>query len=299
MKNIKPSLEKIVPEFGSSIYYETFSTRNKNKSPIWHYHPEIEIVYVNGGTGKRQIGSHMSYYRKGALMIIGSNLPHCGFTDHMTGNKSETIVQMLPNFLGTSFFQIPEMKGIDRLLEQAKKGIIFHGDTKRRIGAQIESLKNVGAFEKLIGILNVLKEMEKTDDYTILNAEGFIVETALEDNNRINLIFNFVQQEFKRAIPLEEIAEKASMSIPGFCRYFKKITGKTFTQFVNEYRLVHAAKLLHEKQTSITDICYESGFSNFSHFSKLFKQFIHRTPSEYRNEMKYIVTETKSDEIIP
>jgi len=94
MKNIKPSLEKIVPEFGSSIYYETFSKENKNKDPIWHYHPEIEIVYVNGGTGKRQMGSHMSYYRRGALMLIGSNLPHCGFTDHTTGNTSETIVQM-------------------------------------------------------------------------------------------------------------------------------------------------------------------------------------------------------------
>ncbi len=290
MKNIKPSLEKILPEFGSSLYYETFSKDNKNKAPIWHYHPEIEIVYVNGGTGKRQIGSHMSYYRKGALMLIGSNLPHCGFTDLMTGNSSETIIQMLPDFLGTSFFDIPEMNSIGKLLDQAKKGIIFHGDTKRRIGAQIESLKNLSSFEKLIGILQVLKEMEMTNDYTILNAEGFIIETALQDNNRINLIFNFVQQEFSRPIPLEEIADKVSMSVPGFCRYFKKITGKTFTQFVNEYRLVHAAKLLHEKQTSITDICYESGFSNFSHFNKLFKQFSGKTPSMYRNELNYSVS---------
>ncbi len=290
MKNIKPSLEKIVPEFGSSMYYETFSKDNKNKAPIWHYHPEIEIVYVNGGTGKRQIGSHMSYYRNGALMLIGSNLPHCGFTDRMTGNSSETIIQMLPDFLGRTFFDVPEMSTIGRLLEQAKKGIVFHGDTKRRIGAQIESLQNLESFEKLIGILQVLREMERTDDYTILNAEGFIVETALQDNNRINLIFNFVQQEFVRPIPLEEIADKVSMSVPGFCRYFKKITGKTFTQFVNEYRLVHAAKLLHEKQTSITDICYESGFSNFSHFNKLFKQFSGKTPSMYRNELKYTVS---------
>ncbi len=290
MKNAKPSLEKILPEFGSSLYYQTFSKENKNKAPIWHYHPEIEIVYVNGGTGKRQIGSHMSYYRNGALMLIGSNLPHCGFTDGMTGNSSETIIQMLPDFLGASFFDIPEMSTIGKLLEQAKKGIIYHGDTKRRIGAQIESLKNLESFEKLIGMLQVLREMEKTNDYTILNAEGFIIETALQDNNRINLIFNFVQQEFGRPIPLEEVAGKVSMSVPGFCRYFKKITGKTFTQFVNEYRLVHAAKLLHEKQTSITDICYESGFSNFSHFNKLFKQFSGKTPSMYRNELKYMVS---------
>ncbi|SHI48707.1 AraC family transcriptional regulator [Aquimarina spongiae] len=289
-KNVKPSLEKIVPEFGSSLYYQTFSEKNKNKAPVWHYHPEIEVVYVNGGTGKMQIGSHMSYYRNGALMLIGANLPHCGFTDGMTGNRSETIIQMLPDFLGNSFFEVPEMNAIGKLLEQAKKGIIFHGNTKRRIGNQIEGLKHLAPFEKLIGFLQVLREMEKTDDYTILNAEGFMIETELQDNNRINLIFNFVQEEFRRHITLEEIADKVSMSVPGFCRYFKKVTGKTFTQFVNEYRLVHAAKLLHEKQTSITDICYESGFSNFSHFSKLFKQFSGKTPSMYRNELKYVIS---------
>ncbi|GAA3521829.1 AraC family transcriptional regulator [Aquimarina addita] len=291
MKNNKPSLEKIVPEFGSSFFYENFSDENKNKAPIWHYHPEIEIVYVNGGTGKRQIGSHMSYYRNGALMLIGANLPHCGFTDNLTGNKSETVIQLLPDFLGNSFFTIPEMSGVNKMLEQAKKGIAFKGDAKRRIGARIDALGMLDPFDRLLGILRVLKEMEQTTDYSILNAEGFSIETELQDNNRINLIFNFVQKEFTRQITLDEIADKVSMSVPGFCRYFKKITGKTFIQFVNEYRLVHAAKLLHEKQTSITDICYESGFSNFSHFNKLFKQFSGRTPSTYRNELKYVISE--------
>lgn len=289
MKHLKPSFEKIVPEFGSSFYYETFTANKANKVIGWHYHPEIEIVYVNGGTGKLQIGSHMSYYRKGALMLIGSNLPHCGFTDKLTGNKSETIIQMLPDFIGNHFFELPEMTEIGKLLQQAKKGIMFHGDTKRRIGAMIEAIKDVSPFQRLINLLSVLNEMRTTNDYSILNAEGFIMETAIQDNNRINLIFNFVQKEFTRPIPLDEIADMVSMSVPGFCRYFKKITGKTFTQFVNEYRLVHAAKLLHEQQTSITDICYQSGFSNFSHFNKLFKQFSGRTPSAYRNELNYTI----------
>lgn len=291
MKNNKPSLEKIVPEFGSSFFYENFSDENKNKAPVWHYHPEIEIVYVNGGTGKRQIGSHMSYYRNGTLILIGSNLPHCGFTDNLTGNKSETVIQLLPDFLGSSFFTVPEMNGVSNMLERAKKGISFKGDAKRRIGARIDGLTMLDPFDRLLGILRVLKEMQQTNDYSILNAEGFAIETELQDNNRINLIFNFVQVEFTRQITLEEIADKVSMSVPGFCRYFKKNTGKTFIQFVNEYRLVHAAKLLHEKQTSITDICYESGFSNFSHFNKLFKQFSGRTPSTYRNELKYVISE--------
>lgn len=289
MKNVKPTFEKIDTEFGSSIYYEQFSSTHKNKLPFWHYHPEIEIAYVNEGTGKRQIGSHMSYYKHGTLILIGSNLPHCGFTTELTGNRRETIIQLKEDFLGPTFMNIPEMSSIKQLFELAKMGIVFHNETKRALGKRIERLKSASPFERLMELLQILKYMSAAEDTTILNAQGFVVETELQDNNRINVIFNFVRENFKSPITLESMAELVSMSIPGFCRYFKKITGKTFTQFVNEYRLVHAAKLLHEQQISITDICYESGFNNFSHFNKLFKQFTGKTPSAYRNEFNYTI----------
>ena len=287
----KPAFEKIEPGFGSSFLYRTYNEGNENNSQtFWHYHPELELVYVNGGTGKRQVGSHISYYRNGELILIGSNLPHCGFTDTLTNYDNETVIQMRPDFLGESFFDIPEMRSIKNLFERAKMGIVFHGEIKRNVGAKIESLKNMAHYERLLGLLEILKLLEAADQYTVLNAQGFILETELQDNNRINVVFNFVKEEFKRQIPLEEIADLVSMTVPAFCRYFKKITGKTFTQFVNEYRLVHSAKLLHEKQISITDVCFESGFNNFSHFNKQFKKFTGKTPSTYRNELKFTVS---------
>jgi transcriptional regulator GlxA family with amidase domain len=79
------------------------------------------------------------------------------------------------------------------------------------------------------------------------------------------------------------------MTVPAFCRYFKKVTGKTFTKLVNEYRVVHATKLLSESQMSITEICYECGFNNFSHFNKLFKEFTGKSASKYRGQLKSMV----------
>lgn len=290
-KSQKPAFEKIEPGFGSSFLYRTYDEKHENNShTFWHYHPELELVYVNGGTGKRQVGSHISYYRNGELILIGSNLPHCGFTDSLTNYEQETVIQMRPDFLGESFFDIPEMRSIKALFERAKMGIVFHGDIKRSIGAKIEALQTMTQYERLLALLEILKLLEAAQQYTVLNAQGFILETELQDNNRINVIFNFVKQEFKRQISLEEIADIVSMTVPAFCRYFKKITGKTFTQFVNEYRLVHAAKLLHEKQISITDVCFESGFNNFSHFNKQFKKFTGKTPSTYRNELKFVIS---------
>ena len=132
--------------------------------------------------------------------------------------------------------------------------------------------------------------MALTEHYTLLNVDGFAFEVEPQDNRKVEVIFEHVRNNFTQTIPLVEISEKVSMTVPAFCRYFKKVTGKTFTQFVNEFRIVHATKLLAESRSSITDICYESGFNNFSHFNKLFKKFTEKSPLKYRNEMKQLLT---------
>ncbi|WP_297692137.1 AraC family transcriptional regulator [uncultured Eudoraea sp.] len=289
MKKLKPAFEAIAPNFGHSFTYQKFDSTKHNKDNLWHYHPEIELVYVNGGAGKRQIGSHVSCYTDGDLILIGSNLPHCGFTDKFTGNKSEIVIQMKEDFLGNSFFDIPEMKQTRTLFEIARGGVAFFGETKNIVGEKLEKLKNESDFEQLLSILSVLNELGNSKDFKVLNAEGFSFKTDIEDNDRINIVFNHVRNNFKEEVTLAEIADKAGMTVPSFCRYFKKITNKTFIQFVNEYRLVHASKLLAEQPMSITDVCYESGFNNFSHFNKSFKGFTGQSPSEFRNRLKKVV----------
>lgn len=289
MKVIKPALERISPTFGSSLVVKKFLEPCNNRLPYWHFHPEIELVYVNGGSGKRHIGNHISYFGNGELVLIGSNLPHYGFTDRLSGNKSETVVQMKPDFLGDSFFGLPEMKGISALFDRAKMGLTFHGKTKKSIGAKIERLNDHPPFKRLLELLSILNALAMSEEYVILNAQGLVLEISMQDNNKINIIYDFVRQHFTRTITLEEIADLASMTVPAFCRYFKKLSGKTFTKFVNEYRLVHASKLLAEKPSSITEICYQSGFNNFSHFNKRFKEFTGKSPSEYRKHFKQLV----------
>ncbi len=286
----KPAFEAIAPDFGHSFTYQKFNRDRLNVNNRWHYHPEIELVYVNGGSGKRQIGSHVSYYTDGDLILIGSNLPHCGFTDKLTGNKSETVVQMNMDSLGHDFFNIPEMKRIQSLLEMSKSGIAFQGRVKQKIGEKMELLEYQTDFQRLLSILNILNELGNSKEYKVLNAEGYSISAEVKDNERINTVFNYVKTNFKEEIPLEIIADKVSMTIPSFCRYFKKITNKTFVQFVNEYRLVHASKLLAEQPLSITEVCFESGFNNFSHFNKSFKAFTGQNPSEYRNQLKTVLS---------
>jgi hypothetical protein len=118
----KPYIEKINPEFGTSIMVRQHSERKEIIQASWHMHPEIELVYVDKGSGKVHIGNHLSYFNKSQLLMLGANLPHNGFSDRLTARGSETIVQFKPDILGKTFLNLPESKSINALFERAKKG---------------------------------------------------------------------------------------------------------------------------------------------------------------------------------
>jgi AraC-like DNA-binding protein len=289
MPHNKPAFEKIIPSFGSSLLVKKHTDDRKMKKAFWHFHPEIELVYVNKGQGKRHIGHHLSYFNNSQLILLGSNLPHHGFVDRLTSNGSETLVQFKPDFLGDTFFQLPEMQNIVQLFERGKKGILFKPEIKRVVGPKMENLVNYEGFERIIKLLEILNDLALSEDYTLLNADGYAFETKPQDSTKIDIIYKHINSNFKNHISLEEIADKVSMTVPAFCRFFKKATGKTFTKMVNEYRVVHATKLLSESTMTITDVCFECGFNNFSHFNKLFNEFTGKSASAYRNKMKQIV----------
>ena len=289
MKHSHPAFEAVKPNIGSSFTSLKFLRNENIKSHVWHYHPEIELIFVCGGSGKRQIGSNISYFSDGDLVLMGSNLPHCGMTNENTNNDYEMVIQFKPDFLGEHFFGLPEMQRISALLEKSKAGIVFSENIKKEIGEKIVEMHESSSLEKLVKFLEILDTLASTSDYRILNAGKYYLQTQVEDNERINLIFNYVKDHFKEQITLEQVADLANMRVPSFCRYFKKITNKTFTQFVNEYRITHSLKLLAEQPLSITEVCFESGFNNFSYFNKTFKEYTQKSPSQYRKEVNFLI----------
>lgn len=289
MKHHSPLYEAVKPNIGSSFTCLYFQKNENIKTQFWHYHPEIELIFVCGGSGKRQIGSNISNFSNGDLILIGSNLPHCGLTNENTNNEYEVVIQFSKNFLGNEFWDAPEMQRILSMLETAKSGIVFGETVKKSLSEKIRTLSELSYLDKLLKFIEILDELAHTKDCQILNAGKYYLQTQKEDNDRINLIFNHVKDNFKNQISLEEVAGLATMTVPSFCRYFKKITNKTFTQFVNEYRITHSLKLLAEQPMSITDICFESGFNNFSYFNKTFKEHTQKSPSQYRKEFSNIM----------
>ncbi len=286
----KPALEKIQPSFGSSISFKRFTDEQPNGIAAWHYHPEIELVYIQSGSGKKHIGNHVSYYNEGTLLLIGSNVPHYGFTDRMTSMNTEVVLQFRPDFLGSAIDEVTEFGRINELLKQSLHGLAYHGKTKEKIGNLLDDMVIMSHFQRLLHTIKVLNIMAKSDEYEILNASKVTIETNQQDKDRIKVIYDFVRENFQQNISLEEMSELTNMTVPSFCRYFKKQSGKTFTQFVNEFKVIHACKLLSETGRSISDICFECGFNNFSHFNKQFKNVTGKNPSEYRAEFRRVIS---------
>ncbi len=287
---MKAQFEKVEPSFGSSFTYHLIKDKPDTK-PIWHFHPELQLVFVAKGSGKRHIGNHLSYYQNGDLVLIGSNLPHMGFQKGLYHNSTEVVVQMRPDFLGNNFMNLPEMGPIENLLERSKLGLAFNGKTKRIVGQKLLNMNDKDALERLLALLEILDILSHSKDYKILNAESYALDIETLDHDRMTAIYGFVKENFSQSIPLEEIAQVANMTVPAFCRYFKKITNKTFITFLNEYRVTHACKLLSESGLSIAEVSFESGFNNLSHFNKSFKKFTQQSPKEYRQAFRQVIQE--------
>jgi AraC-like DNA-binding protein len=283
---IKPDFETISPDTGHSYKYAYFDSRSPNTNKIkWHYHPEVELVYINSGVGKRQVGTHLSNYQDGDLILIGSYLPHTGFTKGFEENQKEIVIQFKPDIFENAFQNFEELKIINQLLELSKKGIVFSGSIKEDIGLRMEGLQYESQLDAFLTFVKILYDLVKEKNRKILNAEGYAFISSPSDNKRLKTIFNYIRDHFMEPIALEDISTQAFMTPQSFCRFFKKSTNKTFTAFLNEYRINHATKLLSETDDDIKSICYESGFNNLSNFFRNFRRITQLTPNAYRDQM--------------
>lgn len=280
---MKPQFQKIEPEFGAS-YTVMHHTEPDSCWVYWHYHPEYEIVYIPSGSGKRHVGHHVSTYEDGELIFMGPNLPHLNFSHGVFGDYEEVVVQLREDFMGKDFLQKPEMAAIWRLFNRSHGGVSFYGETKRRVGDQVARLVNLPPFERLMTLLTIFQQLASSTEYVTLNAEGLNLELNGREQDRINRIYAYVEANYPQPIDIRDVASLANMTVPAFCRYFRKMTQMTFTDFVNEFRITQARKLLTSDR-SITEVSYESGFNNLSHFNKVFKLRTGQTPGEYKRKL--------------
>jgi AraC-like DNA-binding protein len=99
---------------------------------------------------------------------------------------------------------------------------------------------------------------------------------------RLGRTFTFLRANYKRKILLKQVAEQAFMSVSYFCKFFKRVTGLTLTEYLTRMRIDKAKELLLRGDLSVTQVSAEVGFDNHSYFDKVFKRYNEMPPAEFR-----------------
>lgn len=280
----KPAFEALHSTNVSSFLIRTFN--ESSFSAPYHFHPEFELTLILKGEGKRYTGNNMSPYQAGDLVMIGPNLPHCWKSETLHNgelNASSLVIQFRDDFLGTDFFLKPEMAGVSQLFKTSSFGIQFLDKTALLAKETLLLLlREEEPFRKLLLFLQILHDLAVSKEYILLDKQQRTSSHSSSERERINAVLAYVVDNFRKEITLEEASAIAKMTATAFCRYFKKITRKTFIQTVTEYKVNYATQQLIQTDKAISDICYESGFGDVSHFYKTFKAKNRLSPLHYR-----------------
>ncbi|TWI85437.1 AraC-like DNA-binding protein [Lacibacter cauensis] len=254
----------------------------------WHFHPEVELLHIQKGTGIQFIGDSIQRFKKDDVILVGANLPHLWRCDDAYFQKSKTlkaqstVAHFREDFWGETFLELPENKKLKQLLEKAKRGISITGATKQFVIAHLDKMLEAKDSERIVLLLQILGKIAQSKQLKLISSAGFSTQLEQKSTDKINSVYAYTLAHFKEKISLKKIAEVSNISPNSFCRYFKVHTRKTYSNFLHELRVGHASKLLIENKLSISQICYESGFNNVTNFYKTFKRFTGQTPLAFQ-----------------
>jgi len=274
---------------------QSFSARHDiapNVNNRWHYHDELELIYIKSGSGTQFVGDSIRQFNNGDVVLVGSNLPHFWQFDEHYFNEEQSkpadvyVVHFAKDFWGNSFLNLPENQELSRIIDHSKQGIRVTGSTAVAVAQLIVNIVEANGARKIINLMEALLGISRCKEVNYLASLGFQPDFQETERDRIQSIYNYTILNYRKKIELAEIADIAKISRNSFCKFFKSRTGKTYSLFTNEIRVGHACRLLIEKKMNVKEICYECGFYNFASFHKCFKDITGKTPLQYQKSFE-------------
>lgn len=280
-KSIRESF--YVQEYLQNYFYDTL-----------HYHPEFQLSTIITGTGNAMIGDYIGRFNPGDVFLIGPNLSHVFRSDKEYYEKSNILfihsigIYFKENSFGESFFDLPENSGIKNLLKESEHGIRLQGENAKKISDTILEINKLSGLRRLTTLLNCLDNFARIKNEKLKLSSGLLSGIKDDDNKKMNLVFNYIMENFSGTIKLQTISEIACMTPTAFCRFFYRKTLKTFSEFLAETRIGYASQLLLQGNFSILEISYKCGYNNISNFNRQFKRIMKCTPSRYLNDVAIV-----------
>ncbi len=278
------ALYKPIPNL-DSISLNVLQQEDKGFEYPWHYHPEYELTYILENPGVRYVGNSVENFFENDLVLLGPNLPHCWVNHDNSGPSSRAIViYWKQEFIESGLMQFREFETIRQLMMSSYKGVKYNASTALDLREDFVRLTSLPPFDRLILFVQLLNKLGQYGQSNYLCEHGFDHSFNHIDNERINKVYHYIKAHYQRKITLADIGEELGMSGEYFSRFFSKTMKKSFFEFLNEYKINVACRLLIETDMQVAEICYACGYESSTFFYRQFKKFKQFAPQEYRSQ---------------
>lgn len=268
---------------------DLWSFEGKNV-PI-HWHNDLEINLIREGEAVFQVYQKSYRVRTGEGFLLNRNVPHsCSSPGNEHVRYSTILVR--PDFLYGDFGSDVERKCFQPFLQNSAIPCIYltgFGENGKEILQKLNQVEE--AFDRKrfcyeLKIKGLLCEAFAMILYGHRQELTKFVPANLQELERLEKMLNYLNIHFTEVISLQDLADQVHLSREVCCRLFKKMTGKTITGYLEEYRVNKSFSLVQSGQYSMIQITEMVGFSNPSRFASAFRKRFGCNPGEY-NSVKH------------
>lgn len=254
----------------------------------WHWHEEIELVYLSKGSLQCAVGNRRFPLRKGEALFINTGIPHAFFEESGIPYEESDIVfhpRLIYGDVGSIFYEkyiLPLMRC------PSMAGFAFRKDLdwQREAALSIKEAVTVCRTKPELYEFTVREALTNVFTLLLRHNSGELQQTEARSSflmERVKRMLDYFHSHYQESISVEQLAKQANICKRECQRDFKKVLGLTPTQYFEQYRLAMSLRLLTESSCSIIEIADQCGFQSPSYFTKLFREKYGVTPTAFRS----------------
>lgn len=245
-----------------------------------HKQPTWELSFVVKGSGVRTIGGESAPFSEGDVVLLPPEVPHCWhFSDTDALIENITVI-FSTGFIMSASSAFPAFYEAFSAMKGWTEAVRFTGKTRLRIAEGLRLMSSCSAAGRVACLLSLLVVMAESTEQEAVGG----VDKQSSVQNRLKRIEIFIDCNYKRNLSITDIANHVGMNRSALCVFYRRHTGKTLLERINERRLVVACHLLRRSTLTVQQVCFESGYKDYPHFCRMFKRQKGMTPKMFRKK---------------
>ncbi len=255
----------------------------------FHFHAECQLTLILRSQGVLYSVDGCLPYKTNDLFLLGKDYPHV-----FRRNSESQDVALYPAQAISVFFDYDQITKFLSIFPEGVRDLETFKHCNRGIKVSLSSdspiikfmnqlLDQVG-MDQILTLVTLISQMSRESKVECISQQTLLMRDPLY-KHKIETILDFINENHTRQVTLEDVASIINMSPSAFCRFFKRKTNKTFSNYLIEVRIATACRLLTQCDMTVSETCFESGYNSTSNFHRHFRRVTGISPIEYKRQI--------------